>query len=126
MTIKSRFAVAVIAALAAFGTVAQAQARGPHGGPWEMAGAGPEGGPGGGRDCGCCQREKPLTESQVQDIVKGMIAWRGEEASLGKVKTLEGDKIAAEILDKDGKLLRTITFDAKTGRPLRPVKPPVE
>jgi len=120
MNMKSRFVVAAIAALAAFGTVAQAQARGPHGGPWEMM-DGP-GGPGG----RCGDREKPLTETQVKDIVEGMIAWRGDDARVGEVKTAEDGKISAQVVDKDGKVLRTVAFDAKTGRPLRPAKPPAE
>lgn len=118
MTVKSRVVIAAIAALAAFGAVAQAQARGPHGGPWEMM----DGGPGG--RCGG-ERAKPLTENQVKDIVEGMIAWRGDDATVGNVKTADG-KISAQVVDKDGKVLRTIAFDAKTGRPERPAKPPVE
>ncbi|MCA1910120.1 MAG: hypothetical protein LDL39_17355 [Magnetospirillum sp.] len=121
MNVKSRVVVAAIAALAAFGAVAQAQARGPHGGPWEMM----DGGPGG----RCGDREKPLTETQVKDIVEGMIAWRGDDAKVGEVKTVEDGKISAQVVDKDGKVLRTIAFDAKTGRPerpQRPAKPPAE
>lgn len=118
MNIKSRLVVTAIAALAAFGAVAQAQARGPHGGPWEMM----DGGPGG----RCGERDKPLTETQVKDIVEGMIAWRGSDDRVGEVKTSEDGKISAQVLDKDGKVVRTIAFDAKTGRPQRPAKPPVE
>lgn len=114
MKTKSRLVVAVIATLAAFGALSQAQARGPHGGPWEMMG-GPGAGP-------CGEREKPLNEAQVKDIVEGMIAWRGEDATVGAVKTQEDGRIAAEVLDKDGKVVRTIAFDAKSGRPLRPQK----
>lgn len=119
MSIKSRLIVTTIAALAAFGSIAQAQARGPHHGdaPWEMMG-GP-GGPG-----GCApERAKPLTETQVKDILEGMIAWRGDDASVGAVKSLDGGKISGEIVGADGKVLRTITFDAKTGRPERPERP---
>ena len=121
MKIKSRLVVAAIAALAAFGAVTQAQARGPHGGPWEMMG-GP-GGPGFGP---CGERDKPLTESQVKDIVEGMIAWRGEDAKVGAVKSLDDGKIAAEVVDADGKVVRAITFDAKSGRPIRPAKSPAK
>lgn len=120
MKTKSRLVIAAIAALAAFGTVAQAQARGPHGGPWEMM----DGKDGPGERCGR-ERAKPLTETQVKDIVEGMIAWRGDDAKVGEVKTTDG-KISAQVVDKDGKVLRTIAFDAKTGRPERPAKPPVE
>lgn len=123
MNIKSRLVVTAIAALAAFGAVAQAQARGPHGGPWEMM-DGP-GGPGG----RCGERDKPLTETQVKDIVEGMIAWRGGDDRVGEVKTTEDGKISAQVVDKDGKVVRTIAFDAKTGRPerpQRPAKPPAE
>ena len=117
MKTKSRIVIAAIVALAAFGGISQAQARGPHGGdgPWEMMG-----GPGGpGR---CADREKPLTETQVKDILEGMIAWRGEDAKVGTVKTIEDGKISGEIIGADGKVLRTMTFDAKSGHPVRPAK----
>lgn len=122
MKTSNRLVVAALAALAAFGTVSGAQARGPHGGPWEMMG-GP-GGPGGGPGFGPCgEREKPLTEAQVKDIVEGMIAWRGEDAKVGAVKTVDDGKIVAEVVGADGKVLRAIAFDAKTGRPERPEPP---
>ena len=118
MKTKSRIVVAAIVALAALGAVSQAQARGPHGdGPWDMMG-----GPGG----RCAERATPLTETQVKDIVEGMIAWRGDDAKVGAVKSIEGGKITAEIVGNDGKVVRTMTFDAKSGRPQRPAKPPME
>lgn len=117
MKTKSRLVIAAIAVLAAFGTIAQAQARGPHGGPWEMMD---------GKDGRCgAERATPLTETQVKDIVEGMIAWRGDDAKVGEVKTADG-KISAQVVGNDGKVKRTVTFDAKTGRPERPTKPPVE
>ncbi|MBR9970905.1 hypothetical protein [Magnetospirillum sulfuroxidans] len=118
MKTKSRIVIAAIVALAAVGAVSQAQARGPRGdGPWDMMG-----GPGG----HCSERAKPLTETQVKDIVEGMIAWRGDDATVGAIKTVDGGKITAEIVGSDGKVARTLAFDAKTGRPIRPAKPPAE
>lgn len=139
MKTKSRIIVAAIAALAAFGAVAQAEAQGwggrnggcppcdmmggPGGGPGPNAGPGPGFGPGDRGMGPCFQREKPLTETQVKDIVEGMIAWRGDDFTVGKVKTQDDGVIVAEVKDKDGKVVRTMAFDAKSGHPVPPAKP---
>lgn len=60
-------------------------------------------------------REKPLTAEQVRDIIAGRIAWRGEDAKVGKVVDKDADTVRAEVVDASGKVIRTVEVNKKTG-----------
>lgn len=139
--LKSRFALATLAAMTvsglALGACAQ-DANQPPPPPMPMDGPmGGPGGPGGPRGphhggpfdpddrCGPMrERAKPLTEIQAKAIVEGMIAWRGDDLVVAKTATIEGGKIVVEVTKPGGEPARQITFDAKTGRMLPPPPPP--
>ncbi len=67
------------------------------------------------------QRDKPLTTAQVKAILEGQIAWRGEDAKVGKVTEKDGDIITADVVKSNGELIRKIEVNRKTGavRPTR-------
>lgn len=128
MLSKTRIALALAATLGAFAVLPLASWAADEGDgrpPIEEGQAGPEFGPGPGFSGpfhgrgDCRERDKPLTEAQVHDIVAGMIAWRGSDDHVGKVTTGSDGKIVAEIVDPAGKVVRRMAFDPKTGRPAR-------
>ncbi|CAA7625345.1 hypothetical protein [Magnetospirillum sp. UT-4] len=63
------------------------------------------------------ERGTPLSVADVETMVKGMLVRRGDGLALGKVEARDDRTIVAELVQPDGKVSRTLTFDRLTGRP---------
>ena len=82
-------------------------------------------GPGmmGGYGCGGMQPlARDLSADEVTHMMEHRVAWaRNPNLKVGKVTEKDGDTIEAEIVTKDGSLVRKFTVDRHTGR-MQPVE----
>ena len=97
--------------------------RGPAGGPGMMApgqgyGPGPYQGYGAGYGMGpAIDQGEDLSADDVRDRIERNLAWHGNERLMvGEVKEAGDDSILADIVTKDGSLVRRFEVDRHTGQ----------